>query len=65
MLCAELEQLEAEFDDIAAALEETSLPEKRRQELQEAYVRVAREIKSHQKGGHNGGPCFEENGRYD
>ncbi len=64
MLCAELENLEAEFDDIVAALEDATIPEQRRKELQEAYVRIAREIRSHQKGGHDGGPCFEENGRY-
>ena len=64
MLCAELERLEAEFDDVAAALEDLALPEQRRKELQEAYVRITREIRTHQAGGHEGRPCFEQNGRY-
>ncbi len=64
MLCAELEQLEAEFDEIAAALEDLSLPPQRRKELEEAYVRITREIRQHQAGGHQGGPCYEQNGRY-
>ncbi len=64
MLCAELEHLEAEFDDVVTALEDLSLPEWRRKELQETYVRIAREIRNHQAGGHDGRPCFEQNGRY-
>jgi hypothetical protein len=62
MLCAELEFLEAEFDDVVAALEDQSLPEHRRKELEEAYVRIAREIRAHQAVGHDGRPCFEQNG---
>ncbi len=64
MLCAELEQLEAEFDDIVEALEDLGLPEQRRKQLEEEYVRIARLIRTHQHGGHDGGPCFEQNGRY-
>jgi hypothetical protein len=64
MLCAELESLESKFDDIVTALEELSLPEQRRKDLEEAYVRIAREIRTHQAGGHEGRPCFEHNGRY-
>ncbi len=64
MLCAELERLEAEFDDIVGALEDPSLPEQRRRDLEETYVRIAREIRTHQAGGHEGRPCFEQNGRY-
>ncbi|MGZ4821625.1 MAG: hypothetical protein ACXVZM_08465 [Terriglobales bacterium] len=64
MLCAELERLEAEFDDVVAALEDIALPEQRRKELQETYVRITREIRSHQSGGHQGRPCFEQNDRY-
>ncbi len=64
MLCAELEQLEAEFDDIVAALEDSTLSERCRKELQEAYVHIVREIREQQKAGHTGGPCFEEDGRY-
>jgi hypothetical protein len=64
MLCQELERLESEFDDIVTALEDLSLPGWRRKEFEEAYVRIAREIRNHQAGGHQGGPCFEQNGRY-
>jgi hypothetical protein len=59
MLCAELERLEAEFDEIAIALEDLSLPEKQKKDLEEAYIRITREIRSHQAGGHQGRPCFE------
>lgn len=64
MLCAELERLEAEFDDVVAALEDASLPERRRKELEQRYAEIAREIRGHQAGGHEGRPCFEQNGRY-
>lgn len=64
MLCAELERLEAEFDDIVSALEDRSLPEQRREELKETYVRIARQIRTHQAGGHQGRPCFEQDDRY-
>ena len=58
MLCAEMERLESEFDDIVSALEDLSLPEQRKKELEETYVRIAREIRNHQAGGHVGRPCF-------
>ncbi|MGI9102625.1 MAG: hypothetical protein ACR2IF_09305 [Terriglobales bacterium] len=61
MLCAELEHLEAEFDEIAAALEDLTLPEWRRKELEEAYNDIVRQIRDHQSGGHEGRPCFEPN----
>lgn len=64
MLCAELERLESEFDDIVTALEDLSLPEQQKKDLEEAYVRIARDISTHQAGGHEGRPCFEQNGRY-
>ena len=60
MLCAELEHLEAEFDDIVTALENPDLTEREKQLLQEAYSRLSRTITDHQKHGHEGGPCFEE-----
>ena len=60
MLCAELERMEAQFDDILTALENPSLTEQERRSLQEAYARLSRTIKDHQKSGHDGGPCFEE-----
>jgi hypothetical protein len=64
MLCAELERLEAEFDDVITGLEEEGLPEQRRKDLERKYARISHAIKEHQAGGHAGGPCFEENGRY-
>jgi hypothetical protein len=64
MLCAELERLESEFDDIVSALDDLRLPEQRKKELEETYVRIAREIRIHQAGGHEGRPCFEQNDRY-
>ena len=60
MLCAELEELEAEFDDIFSALENPDLTEQERRSLQIAYSRLSRRIKDHQERGHDGGPCFEE-----
>jgi len=60
MLCAELEELEAEFDDILTALENSHLSEQQRRSLQVAYSRLSRTIKDHQEHGHDGGPCFEE-----
>jgi hypothetical protein len=64
MLCAELERLESEFDDIVSALEDLSLPEWRKKELEDAYVQIAREIRNHQADGHKGRPCFEQDDRY-
>ena len=64
MLCAELERLESEFDDIVTALEEPSVPEQRKKKLEATYERLAREIRTHQAGGHEGRPCFEQNDRY-
>jgi len=60
MLCAQLEQLEAEFDDILTALENPNLAEQERQRLEEAYSRLSHAIQEHQMHGHRGGPCFEE-----
>jgi hypothetical protein len=60
MLCAELEKLEAEFDDILTALENPDLSEPERRSLQSVYSRLSRIIKDHQEHGHDGGPCFEE-----
>jgi hypothetical protein len=60
MLCAELEELEAEFDDIITALENPDLTEQEKLSLQDAYSRLSRTIKDHQEHGHDGGPCFEE-----
>ncbi len=60
MLCAELEKLEAEFDDILVALENPDLTEQEKRDLREAYARMSRTISDHHKSGHDGGPCFEE-----
>ena len=60
MLCAELERLEAELDDIFTALENPGITEQQRISLEEQCSRVSREIKNHQASGHGGEPCFEE-----
>jgi len=60
MLCAELEELEAKLNDIIAALENPSLTEQQRQELEKAYAQMSHIIGDHQKFGHEGAPCFEE-----
>jgi hypothetical protein len=60
MLCAELEELEAEFDDILTALENPDLTEQEKSSLQAEYSRLSGIIKDHQKHGHDCGPCFEE-----
>ena len=59
MICAELEKLEAQFDDILTALEDENLTEQQKRELKEAYDRMSRTIREHQQHGHGGGPCFE------
>ncbi len=60
MLCAELEKLEGEFDDILAALENPDLTEQEKEDLRAAYGRMSKAINDHHKFGHNGSPCFEE-----
>lgn len=60
MICAELEKLEAQLDDIITELEEPDLPAWHRKELEAAYARLSQLITAHQKTGHKGGPCFEE-----
>ena len=60
MLCAELEHLEAEFDDILTALENPSLTEEERKGLERSYADLGHARKEHQTLGHHGGPCFEE-----
>lgn len=59
MICAELELLEAQFDDVLTAFEDEHLTEQQKQRLNEAYARLSRVIKEHQVHGHDGGPCFE------
>ena len=60
MLCAELEELEAQYDQIVAALENPNLTAAKRLELQKARDQMSRTIKDHQTFGHMGDPCFEE-----
>jgi hypothetical protein len=60
MLCAELEQMEAQIDDILTALEKPQLTEQERNALEETYHKLSHAIKEHQTFGHHGGPCFEE-----
>jgi len=60
MLCAELEELEAQFDDIITALENPNVTERERQALLKTRDELSRSIKDHQIFGHKGGPCFEE-----
>jgi hypothetical protein len=60
MLCAELEELEAQFDDIITALENPNLTERDRLALEKARDEISRTITDHQTFGHSGGRCFEE-----
>jgi len=60
MLCAELEQMEGQIDDILTALENPRLTEQEREALERSYAELSHVIKEHQKFGHHGGPCFEE-----
>jgi hypothetical protein len=60
MLCAELEDLEAQFDKILTALENPNLTAAERQELLDARAWLSHVIKDHQSSGHRGRPCFEE-----
>ncbi len=62
MICAELEQLEAELDDILTALEDPDLTSDQRKALESEYAGVSKVITLHQKTGHAGKPCFEECG---
>jgi hypothetical protein len=60
MLCAEVEELEAQFDKIVTALENPNLTAEERLALLKARDQMSRTIKDHQMFGHKGGPCFEE-----
>jgi len=60
MLCAELEDLEAQFDKIVAALEDPNLTNEQRVALQKARDDMSHTIKEHQLFGHKGAPCYEE-----
>lgn len=60
MLCAELEHLEAQLDDIITELEKPDLPEWRRKELETIYTDISHAIRDHRDSGHAGAPCYEE-----
>ncbi|HXZ13653.1 MAG TPA: hypothetical protein VEG64_14810 [Candidatus Sulfotelmatobacter sp.] len=60
MLCAELEDLEAQFNKIVTALEDPNLTAAERSILEKERVEMSRVIQDHQTSGHKGGPCFEE-----
>lgn len=60
MICAELEKLEAQLDDIITELEKPELPTWKKAELEAAYSILSQSITIHQKTGHGGGPCFED-----
>jgi hypothetical protein len=60
MLCAELEELEAQFSKIVTALEDPNLTAEERLILERARDQMCRTIKDHETHGHKGGPCFEE-----
>ena len=60
MLCAELEGLEAQLNEIIVALEDPKLTEQQRKALEEAYAQMSHVISDHQRSGHKGAPCFEE-----
>jgi len=60
MICAELEELEAQLDEIITALEEEKLSDERRKRLEIEYTRISHLISEHQSGGHSGAPCYEE-----
>ncbi len=60
MICAELEKLEGQLDDLITQLERTDLSKSERDRLEVAYHELSKSIDEHQKAGHKGGPCYEE-----
>ena len=60
MICEELEKLEAQLDDIITELEKPFLPTWKKAELEVAYALLSQSITAHQKTGHEGRPCFED-----
>lgn len=59
MICAELELLEAQLDELITAMERDDLPDEERRKLEDEYTRVVHLIRDHQLAGHSGKPCFE------
>jgi len=60
MICAELEQLESELDDVVTALEKPELTPEEKSAWSAEYVRISQAITEHEHSGHQGGPCYEE-----
>ena len=60
MICAELEDLEAQLDELITALENPELNDEDRRRFEEDYAHIAHLIHDHQVAGHSGKPCFEE-----
>lgn len=60
MICAQLEELEAQLDEIITALENPHLTDEQKKALEREYAQLSHLIHDHQSGGHDGGPCFEE-----
>ena len=60
MICAELEELEAQLDEIITALENPAARDEEKRSLEEEYARLSHRIRQHQRAGHDGDPCFEE-----
>jgi len=60
MLCAELEDLEAQLDKLITALENPELQDEERRRLEGEYAHLAHLVREHQMAGHSGKPCFEE-----
>ena len=60
MICAELEDLEAQLDELITALENPELKDEDKRQLEDRYARLSHLIRDHQVAGHSGKPCFEE-----
>ncbi len=60
MICAELEKLEGELDDIITELERGDLSPRERIRLEALYSTKSQSITEHQQHGHSGAPCYEE-----
>ena len=59
MLCADMEKLESELDDIVIALENPQLTVVERAALELAYERLSLRMWKHHESGHRGSPCYE------
>ena len=59
MLCAELEALEAQLDEVITALEAPGLSPARKQSLEKSYAALVQRMEQHERTGHRGKPCYE------